>query len=95
MAPEQLAGQEVSVHSDIYALGLVLHEMFPGKRAFEDGSEHTTPAMVAASGNTEGISVRTAGICLVWILAGLERRARQASSAEALSFLYPRPCTGS
>jgi predicted Ser/Thr protein kinase len=129
MAPEQLAGEEVSVRSDIYALGLVLHEMLTGKRAFEDGSQRTaptavtslakdidpvvervilrcldleprhrpasalavaaalpggdplaaalaagdmpTPAMVAASGDTEGISVRTAGICLVWIVAGL------------------------
>src|ERR1700687_1453876 len=43
MAPEQLAGKEVSVRSDIYALGLVLHEMFTGKRAFENGSERTTP----------------------------------------------------
>jgi hypothetical protein len=32
MAPEQLAGQAVSVKSDIYALGLVMHEMFTGKR---------------------------------------------------------------
>src|ERR1039458_7824000 len=39
MAPEQLAGKEASVRSDLYALGLVLHEMFTGKRAFEDGSE--------------------------------------------------------
>jgi serine/threonine-protein kinase len=129
MAPEQLAGKEVSVRSDIYALGLVLHEMFTGKRAFENGSERTTPTavtslskdidplverlilrcldvdprnrpasalavaaslpggdplaaalaagdtptpgMVAASGDTQGISVRTAGICLAWILVGL------------------------
>jgi hypothetical protein len=128
MAPEQLAGKEVSVRSDIYALGLVLHEMFTGKRAFEDGSRRTTPTavsslakdidplvervilrcldldphkrpasalavaaalpggdpleaalaagetptpgMVAASRDTQGISVRTAGICLAWILAG-------------------------
>jgi len=35
MAPEQLDGQEPSVQSDIYALGLVLYEMFTGKRAFE------------------------------------------------------------
>ena len=129
MAPEQLAGKEVSVRSDIYALGLVLHEMFTGKRAFENGSERTTPTavtslakdidplvervilrcldveprnrpasalavaaalpggdplaaalaagdtptpgMVAASGDTEGISVRAASIWLALILVGL------------------------
>lgn len=36
MAPEQLAGQEVSARSDIYALGLVLYEVFTGKRAFAE-----------------------------------------------------------
>jgi hypothetical protein len=35
MAPEQLAGKEVSSKSDIYALGLVMYEIFTGKRAFE------------------------------------------------------------
>ena len=35
MAPEQLAGGQVTVQSDIYALGLVLYEMFAGKRPFE------------------------------------------------------------
>jgi serine/threonine protein kinase len=35
MAPEQLAGKEVTVRSDLYALGLVLYEIFCGKRAFE------------------------------------------------------------
>ncbi len=35
MAPEQLSGREVTVKSDIYALGLVLYEMFTGKRPFE------------------------------------------------------------
>jgi predicted Ser/Thr protein kinase len=35
MAPEQLAGKEVTLKSDIYSLGLVLYEIFTGKRAFE------------------------------------------------------------
>jgi serine/threonine-protein kinase len=35
MAPEQFEGQEPTVRSDIYSLGLVLYELFTGKRAFE------------------------------------------------------------
>jgi serine/threonine protein kinase len=35
MAPKQLAGLEVTVRSDIYALGLVLYEIFTGKTPFE------------------------------------------------------------
>ena len=38
MAPEQLAGKEVSPRSDIYALGLVLYEVFTGKRAFAESA---------------------------------------------------------
>jgi len=35
MAPETLAGKEVTERSDIFALGLVLFELFTGKRVFE------------------------------------------------------------
>src|SRR5438552_16646421 len=35
MAPEQLAGQPATAQSDIYALGLILFEIFTGKRAYE------------------------------------------------------------
>jgi hypothetical protein len=33
MAPEQLAGTQATVQSDLYALGLVMYELFTGKRA--------------------------------------------------------------
>jgi serine/threonine-protein kinase len=48
MAPEQLAGKEVSPRSDIYALGLVLYEVFTGKRAFAE------KLAGAAAGHTHG-----------------------------------------
>ena len=35
MAPEQLDGEPPTVRSDIYSLGLVLYELFTGKRAYE------------------------------------------------------------
>jgi hypothetical protein len=55
MAPEQLAGREVTVKSDLYALGLLLYEVFTGKCAFQANSvaelvrmqEQTAPASIA------------------------------------------------
>jgi Protein kinase domain len=35
MAPEQLAGRDVSIRSDFFSLGLVLYEIFTGRRAFD------------------------------------------------------------
>jgi predicted Ser/Thr protein kinase len=38
MSPEQLRGEAVTAKSDIYALGLVLYELFTGKRPYDAGS---------------------------------------------------------
>src|SRR3954470_22146163 len=35
MAPEQLSGKAASIRTDIYALGLVLFEIFTGRRAYD------------------------------------------------------------
>ena len=38
MSPEQFAGREVTPKSDLYSLGLVLYEIFTGKRPFDASS---------------------------------------------------------
>lgn len=38
MSPEQITGKNISAKSDIYALGLVLYEIFTGKQAFTSDS---------------------------------------------------------
>jgi serine/threonine protein kinase len=38
MSPEQLAGRELTVKSDVYSLGLVLYEIFTGRKAFSAGT---------------------------------------------------------
>lgn len=40
MSPEQIAGRGVTPRSDIYALGLVLYEIFTGKQAFKADTIH-------------------------------------------------------
>ena len=45
MAPEQFAGREVTIRSDLYSLGLVLYELFTGKRAIQQpGSTPSAPS---------------------------------------------------
>jgi serine/threonine-protein kinase len=49
MAPEQTVGREVSVKSDLYSLGLVLYELFTGRRAFEARTQQEMRALQEGS----------------------------------------------
>ncbi len=61
MAPEQLSGGGASLRSDVYALGLVLHEMLTGKRVFEAKSLNELRALHAES-KTPGLSTSATDI---------------------------------
>jgi len=64
MAPEQLAGREVTERSDIYSLGLVLYEMFTGKRAFETRDRSDVPSAASVIKDVDPAVERLIAKCL-------------------------------
>jgi len=46
MSPEQLQLEDVDHRSDIFAVGIVLHEILTGKRLFRSNSDYTSSRMV-------------------------------------------------
>lgn len=58
MAPEQLNGGAVSIQSDLYSLGLILYEVFTGKRAHK--AQTYAERLRAASTPAEPLSKHTA-----------------------------------
>lgn len=92
MSPEQLAGREVSIRSDIYALGLVLYEIFTGQQAFTASTldelkrKHESSPPPPPSSVVKGMDRRVERI----ILACLEKdpAQRPASSLQVATELF-------
>jgi serine/threonine protein kinase len=83
MAPEQLAGREVTERSDIYALGLVLYEIFTGQRAFPTTDRKITPSAASAVKDIDPVIDRAITRCLE------PDAAKRPQSAMALARMLP------
>jgi len=92
MAPEQLAGKEVTFRSDLYALGLILYELYTGRRPFEGRSfeallaarERNAPAPVSTLCPEVNPSIESAiAACLS------PDPARRPPSAQAVAAMLP------
>jgi serine/threonine-protein kinase len=93
MAPEQFAGGPASIKTDIYALGLILFEMFTGRRAYDAKTiadlrhVHDTDTIATPSSFVRDLDPVVERV----ILRCLERNpARRPASAYAVAAALPR-----
>lgn len=89
MAPEQLSGTGVTVQSDIFALGLVLYELFTGRRAFQAKTLgelvelHQTNTLVAPSALVPGLNPAIERVILRCVRANPDERPASAMAVAA------------
>jgi serine/threonine-protein kinase len=58
MAPEQCAGQRVDRRTDVFALGIVLHELATARRLFKGANDHDTMTMIVHGSIPPPLTVR-------------------------------------
>ncbi len=86
MSPEQVLGKEADRRSDLYSLGLVLHEALTGKTVFRDGDvmeRQVTETPLPPSALVDGITNRLDEIVMKCIAKKPEERYQQASELYA------------
>jgi serine/threonine-protein kinase len=89
MAPEQLAGRGASAQSDLYALGLVLYELFTGRKAFDAATladwkrKHSEEPPTAPSTVTPGLDPAVERVILRCLEKDPKARPRSAAAVAA------------
>jgi serine/threonine-protein kinase len=89
MAPEQLLGREVTQRSDIFALGLVIYELFTGRRAYTATSigelvnQHESRSLAPPSEVVSAIDVAIDHVVLRCLDPDPERRPASALAVAA------------
>ena len=90
MSPEQLAGNAVTARSDLFALGLVLYELFTGKKAYT-GIDRDRPPSTPSS-HVSGLDPAVERVILQCVERDPSHRPASAL-AVAAALPGPRPCT--
>jgi hypothetical protein len=89
MAPEQLLGRDVTARSDIFSLGLVMYELFTGRRAFDATTigdlvnQHESRSMTPPSAVVSAIDSGIERAILRCLEADPERRPASALAVSA------------
>ena len=87
-APEQIRGEPIGVYTDVYALGVLLHEMLTGERASTSRASPVDerPVIGLVDGNGRALSrTERADLACICATAAHEDPARRYASVEALS----------
>ena len=85
-APEQINGKDVTVATDVYALGVLMHVLLSGRRPY--GAPNSTPAQLAR--DIIEAEPRRLGADVVSVVAAADARTEMTRLAQARSTTAPR-----